>query len=392
MSEAPDRGRDPADHPGRPRGRDEVDPDLLVLPRPRPRIGPLLALSVLVFCAYFLVRLRSDLVFAHSGPDPERVVDVAGAMSAELDSYIELAAAPDRAATLRVYASDARDGHRLAPVAGSADRLWLLFGGSHWVERPAYEERVRGRIKRLDDLPFRDALLAELERTRLPRALDQDAALAALTKAEGKERAWVRDVAGDPVSPEPGTPVTVFERSAGEARVTGFATDRHPDEKAWRAALEKAGVLAPDAKLEASTDSSWSFLVPAPEGIDPLAARLVVARLFAARAEPVHRTHRAAWRDLKVEGSELVVGGRAPARIEPASITSILVQAARRAPADARVLVTTDKPDDYWHVTIVYVLLGVLALVFAWALWRGLVPAREPNAPPPPGPREEILP
>ena len=40
--------------PGRPRGRDEIDPELVVLPRPRPRIGWLLALSVLVFCAFFL--------------------------------------------------------------------------------------------------------------------------------------------------------------------------------------------------------------------------------------------------------------------------------------------------------------------------------------------------
>ena len=68
--EAPDR--ELADHPGRPRGRDELDPELLVLPRPRASIGPLLALSVLVFCVYFLVRLRSDLVFAHAGDTPPR--------------------------------------------------------------------------------------------------------------------------------------------------------------------------------------------------------------------------------------------------------------------------------------------------------------------------------
>ncbi len=379
MSEAPDREPDLAHHPGRRRGRDEVDPELLVLPRPRPRIGPLLALSVLVFCAYFLVRLRSDLVFAHSGPDPVQVKGADGVLAADLDSYVELVAVPDRAATLRVYASDARDGHRLAPVTGSADRVWLLFGGSHWVEAPAYEEKVRGRVKRLSDLPFHEQLAAHLASIELPRALDEQAALAALAGGRGQapERVQVRDVSGDPVAIVSSTPVTVLERTAATARVTGFATDRHPDEKSWRAALEGAGVLSPGAPLESRTDASWSFLVPAPQGPEPLSARLVGARLFGARAEPVDRTHRAVWSGLRIGGGALIVPGEVPARLAPASITSILVEAQRRAPDDARVVVTSDRPDDYWHVTWLYVVLCALALVFAWALWRGLAPARE---------------
>lgn len=373
MSEAPDREPDLADHPGRRRGRDEVDPELLVLPRPRPRIGPLLALSVLVFCAYFLIRLRSDLVFAHSGDDPVQVKGADGVLAADLDSYVELTAVPDRAATLRVYASDARDGHRLAPVVGSADRVWLLFGGSHWVEAPAYDEVVRGRVKRLSDLPFRDQLVEQLADRRLPRALDRDAALSAL--GSGKPSARVGDVAGDPVDLDASTPVTVLERTAGQARVIGFATDRHPDEKSWRAALEAAGVLAPGAALETQTDASWSFLVPAPQGPEPLAARLVGARLFGARAEAVDRVHRATWGQLETRGGELVVGGGA--RLHAASITTILAEGRRTAPESARVIVTTDRPDDYWHVTALYVVLCALALVFAWALWRGLAPTRE---------------
>ncbi|HWM85772.1 MAG TPA: hypothetical protein VNO33_08035 [Kofleriaceae bacterium] len=382
MSEAPDREPDLADHPGRRRGRDEVDPELLVLPRPRPRVGPLLALSVLVFCAYFMIRLRSDLVFAHRGPDPAQVDGVAGALAADLDSYVELDAVPDRAATLRVFASDARDGHRLAPVVGSGDRLWLLFGGSHWVEKPDYDERVRGRIKLLDDLPFRDQLVAHLAATTSPRAVDARAALAALGR--GGE---LRDLAGDGFEVGPATAVTVVERAIGEARVTGFATERQPDEAAWRRALERAGVLAAKAPLEGKSDASWSFLVAAPGGVEPLAARLVEAKLLGARAEPVDRTHRAAWRDLRAQGGDLVVAqaGRPPARLAAASITGILVEARRRAPDDARVLVTTDRPEDYWHVTALYGVLGVLALLFTWALWRGLRSAREPE------PKEETL-
>jgi len=397
MAEAPDR--ELADHPGRPRGRDEVDPELLVLARPRAAIGPLLALSVLVFCAYFLFRLRSDLVFAHAGDDPTEVKDVAGALAADLDSYVELVAVPDRAAILRVYASDARDGHRLAPVLGSADRLWILFGGNQWVETPTYDERVRGRIKRLDDLPFHDELLAEVARTPLPRALDTRVALAALgarPPAARSASAEVRDVAGDPVAVTAATPVTVVERAVGEARVVCVATDGQPDERAWRAALERTGLVAAGAPLDGKTDATWSFRVPAPDGVEPVAARLVAARLFAARAEPVDRTFRATWRDLAVQGDALLVpdGGQVQ-RVSAASVAAILVEAMRRPPDDARVLVTTDRPGDYWHVTALFAVLAALALVFAWALWRGLraAPApAQPDSPGPPEPRQEIQP
>jgi hypothetical protein len=382
MTEAPDR--EPADDPGRPRGRDEVDPELLILPRPRASIGPLLALSVLVFCVYFLVRLRSDLVFAHAGSDPTPVNGVAGALAADLDSYVELAAVPDRAAILRVYASDARDGHRLAPVLGSADRLWILFAGNQWVEPPTYDERVRGRVKELDDLPFHDELVAQLGRTRLPRALDPAAALAAL--AEGRREA--RDVAGDPVNVSPDTPVTVVERAVGEVRVTGFATEGQPDERAWRAAFERAGIVPAGAPLESATDATWSFRVPAPGGSEPIAAALVAAKLFAARAEPVDRTHSAAWRDLKIDAGDLVVSGE---RVRAAGVTALVVEAERRLPDGARVVVATDRPEDYWHVTALYVVLGLFAVLFAWALWRGLRRAREPEEEAAPEPFENQI-
>ena len=100
--------------------------------------------------------------------------------SALVESIAARSAVPDRAATLRVFASDARGGHRRAPGLGSAARVWLLFGGSHWVESPAYDETVRGRVKRLSDLPFHDQLTEHLARIQLPRALDERAALAAL--------------------------------------------------------------------------------------------------------------------------------------------------------------------------------------------------------------------
>lgn len=376
--EAPDR--ELADHPGRPRGRDELDPELVVLPRPRASIGPLLALSVLVFCVYFLVRLRSDLVFAHAGDDPAQVKDAAAVLAADLDSYVEVPAIPDRAALLRVYTSDATDGHRLAPVLGSGGRLWILFAGNHWVEPPAYGERVRGRVKELDDLPFADALRDELARTPLPRALDVKVVLAGMRvrpPTVTPKRAEVPDVSGDPVLLAAHDEVTVVVRATREARVVVVATDAQRDEAAWRAALEGAGLTTTSPAAENQPAATWSFEVAAPDGLDAVAARLVAARLFAADVQPIDRTYRATWAQLSADGGTLVVpDGAGAARVDFADVSAILAHAPRRAPHDARVLVATDRPEDYWHVTAIYVVLIVLAAAFAWALWRGVRAAR----------------
>src|SRR6187397_923712 len=88
---------DLAAHPGRPRPKDEVDPELLVLPRPRARIGWLLAFSVVVFCAYFMVRLRADLVFSRAGADPTRLHSIAEAVAADPEDYVSVEVVPDRA-------------------------------------------------------------------------------------------------------------------------------------------------------------------------------------------------------------------------------------------------------------------------------------------------------
>jgi len=49
--------------------------------------------------------------------------------------------------------------------------------------------------------------------------------------------------------------------------------------------------------------------------------------------------------------------------------------------ADARVIVTTEAPGDYWYLIPVYLVFTAIALLFAWALVRTL--RREDAAAPP---------
>jgi hypothetical protein len=343
-------------HPGRPRGRDEIDPELLVIPRSRARVGWLLALSVLVFCGYFLVRLWGDLMFSLAGDDPERLDTAAAVFAASPNAYVEVRAVPDRATLLRVFASDANDGHRLAPVLGTADRVWLLFAGGHWAEAPAYDEVVRGRVARLGDLPFYDDLLDHLaSRPPALRGVSPDVLSA-------KPGEVIRDLAGDPLRVDAATPVTISQRVAGTARVTGFRTDTMADEPTWRAALEKAGVLAPGARLVTESPDAWTWEAAAPEGADALSAALVAQKLLAARAVAVDRQHYVTWNDL-----EATLG-----MVPRGFIRWVLVAAPRSAPADARVLITTERPGDFWYVLPLAIFFGLFALLFAWALWRAL--------------------
>ena len=136
-------------------------------------------------------------------------------------------------ATLRLFAATAH-GHRLAPWSGRPTACCSCSAAATGSSRRPTTRRAAGW--NAERLPFRDQLTEHLARIQLPRALDERAALAALAGGKGQapERVQVRDVAGDPVAIVSSTPVTVLERTAGQARVTGFATDRHPNEKAWR--------------------------------------------------------------------------------------------------------------------------------------------------------------
>jgi hypothetical protein len=357
---------DLAAHPGRPHPRDEVDPELLVLPRTRARIGWLLAVAVIAFCAYFMIRLRADLVFSRAGDEPRRLQSIAEVASADPDEFVAVEAVPDRAFLLRVYASDAKDGHRLVPVFGSGDRLWIMFEGSQWDAPAAYDEIYRGRVKRLGDLPFYGDLVDHLATMqRLPRGVK----LAALRASLQKRATSVEDIGGDRIPLDADTTITIAERVAGQAAVTVFRTDAQRDESAWRHALESIGLLPPGAPLVDTRQDAWTFQVAAPEGVDAVEGRLVAARLFAARAEPYDRTHRAAWGKLAAGPGGLSVGDT---QVPWQSITATAVETPRTAPADARVIITTEAPGDYWYLIPVYLIFAAIALLFAWALVRAL--------------------
>jgi hypothetical protein len=366
-----------ADDPGRPRGKDELDPELIRLPRKRTRIGPVLAGSLIVLSLVMMWRLRGDLVFSRQDDAPV-AVDLAAAAAASPDSYVELDARPDRVAALHVFPSRASDGHRLMPALGAGGAVWLMVDGDPWDEAPVARERYVGRVGRLGAMPFYDELKTALAAAPpSPVAIDAPALRAAL---EGNAAA-LADPSGEAVPLDPELELAVSETVAGKALITASAIETHPDEMAWQAALIRAGIAPPGTGPVSGTPASWTFAVPAPDGVDGVAAALVAARLYATRAEPMIVQRTARWGELAASDEGLVVAG---ATVPWTSVSSVSLAARRRAPdPEARVIVGGQAPGDFWYVLPIYLVLGLFALLFGWGLWQALRAARPAAAPPP---------
>lgn len=374
--------------PGRLPGRDEIDPELIALPRPRARIGPVLSLSVIVFCVFIMFRLRADLRFSLQEPPP-RAFDSAAALLAdgELDDrYVQVRAVPDRALAVHVAASLAEPGSRLTPVQGTNDTLWIMLDGSVWTAGIQYNEVYTGRLRRLADLPFADKLRRHVaDRPPMPRFVQAAAVRNALDAGTGA----VEDPAGDAIAVAADTPVQVYEADGDLVRILAISGERLATAEAWTEALAANGLVAPgtapvpngpatapddeagnDGAGQAGIDA-WVFTTSVPGGVDAARARLEEAHL-PATVEPVRVIHEVAWSDLALQGDALAVAGR---RVPWRQIEWVALTVPRTVPAnddEVWVLLTEERPETYWYVLPLFVVLGLFGLLFSWALARSL--------------------
>lgn len=356
---------------GRPIGRDEIDPELVSLPRTRARIGVLLALSMIVFSLYMLLRLVDDLAFSRQGAEPEELSPAALLAAGELDNrFVRVPAVPDRAFAVRVAASRANQGSRLTPVQGTDDKLWIMIDGSVWTAGIRYDEVYTGRVRELDELPFAAPVRRHVEeRAPGPRFVTPEAARAALVA----QASTVSSPAGDAIAVSASTPVRVHETAPDRVHIEVISTPRLPDAAAWAKVLSEIGLVAPDATAAAGrkTESgqTWVFTAPATGDLAAIETALLDAKLVAARALPIETVHDTTWGQLAATGDALVVAGKAVPWGQISWITPIVPRA---VPADAWVLVTGEAPGSYWYVLPLVALLGLSVLLFAWALSRAL--------------------
>src|SRR5262245_55955425 len=164
----------PAPEPGAPVPRDAVDGDLVRLRRPRPQIGAVTALAILILCGYLALTLDDDRRFAGEPREPRTVtVEQVAAGTVAADSHVAVAGRLEHAAAVRASQSKGVPGHRIAPVVGSGDLLWVALFGDASDAPPALDGRYAGRLQRLADVKFGDAVHSALRKAR-PRFVTGD--------------------------------------------------------------------------------------------------------------------------------------------------------------------------------------------------------------------------
>src|SRR5512143_306407 len=183
--------------PGAPIARDQIDPDLVKLARPRLKVGVITAAGLVFLGLVFLIRLGPDRRFAGraAAPEPASVADILAGKVAT-DKLVVVAAEPLVSHALRTTTAKASVGLRVVPVRGSGDRLWLAISGDGW-EAPAQNGYV-GRLRKLDDLPLAPSARAYADEHARPVFATATAVRAGLTART------ITTVAGDQVTPADG--------------------------------------------------------------------------------------------------------------------------------------------------------------------------------------------
>lgn len=358
--------------PGAPIAKDELDPELIKLGRARPKIGALTAAGVVFLSLFFLLKLGADRRFSSNDdtPTPVTVADLASG-NVDEDAFVSVPAEPLMAHAIRAQTAKNSVGLRVVPVRGSGQKLWLVLPGDGWAQ-PTMGPYV-GRVRALADLPF--AGVIEDFVAAHPRPLFATAAAVRAGFATNK----VKMVSGDEVRVADHDRIGFDVVEPGSAVVVAAYNERLPNLAAWTKALGDAGIAISGSGRD---DHERAFFDVAQEdAVATTATKLEAAGLWAARVDPVTHHHETTWRALKHSGpAGFTIAGL---MIPDDQLDLIGLYVVRDIPAGAYAVITGEDPQDYWYVLPVAIAVGLIGLLFAWALVRAvreLLPARAPAA------------
>jgi hypothetical protein len=344
--------------------KDDIDPELVSLPRSR-GLRPVLGVSLLGLAVYFAVILRADLMYGFVEETPREVAlaDVKGD-----NTFVSVVAPLDHTAAGRLRGRQS-SGSRLTPLLGTDGHGWLHEPAEALAAYPREDQRLVGRLRRLDAMDFADELATfQAEQPPIPRLVFPDAIKDTLPET---------DVHGNTLVTAPDTRIVVVERVPSVALVTVLQTQQIYEDPVAQRALVGAGVLSEPRPPVAADDASWTYEVPAPEGVPGVLAKLRAAKIFGASAtDKVLRHETTAGKLALTDGALQLETSRVPM----ASVDHLVyhVRLPGRPPADSWVILAGDSPATYWYVKHVYAVLALLALFVVWSTvrwFRGVTPA-----------------
>ncbi len=348
----------------------ETDPGMIKLKRKPAKVSVITAAGVVFLAAMFLVRLHADRTFGgNDTPQPAAVADIVAGKVAT-NSFVTVAAEPMMAHAIRTATQKITVGLRVVPIRGSSDRLWVVIHGDGYD--PPNLTGFTGRLRKLDDLPFIDAVREFA--TAHPRPLF---ATASATRAgfAGNE---VVAVSGDRLKLLDSDRVALDLVDPNGALIIAAVNERHASTQAWIDALTAAG-LTPGAPLPGPRNellgadgkpTQVRFEITTPGAVAAVTAKLEAAGLWAARVEPITRHFETTWGELRTSATDGFKLGKA--MIPDADLDLVGLYVAKGIPDDAYALITGEKPQEYWHVWWISIALALILLVFAWALVRAV--------------------
>ena len=367
-SRSPDAGDTAAPEPGAPIPKDTIDPELVKLKRARPKIGLLTSAGMVFLCAFFLWKLSADRRFGGEGDSP-RLVQVADVVAGKVgaDSYVEMPAKPMMSHAIRAAKGKGDPGLRVTPVRGSNEHVWLVLDGVGW-DPPTTTNRYAGRLRRLADIPFGEAVRAHAAANPRPVFASASAvrggfASGALQTVDGDD-IKVRDtdrVAFDVVDSNLSTVVATFTPGTPDHAAL-------LDAAAWQKALEGLGITAKPIAADDKDKAFGQVRFDTQQPVAVVTEKLEGAKLWSARVETVTRHHETTWGALK--GSSPSGFTMGSTTIPDAQLDLVGIYVTREIPSDAYALILGEVPQDYWYILPITIVVGIIGLLFLYALIR----------------------
>jgi hypothetical protein len=357
-----------SDEPGAPVPKDTIDKELVdlanvKLARTKLRIGALTAAGVMFLALFFVLKLNPDRRFSGE-PEVARRVTVADIAAGKVneDAHVIVDAEPLMSHAVRSSTQKGNLGMRIVPARGSAQKLWLVMPGDGWGD--AGTLGYVGRLRTLADLPFADSITSFL--AAHPRPLFAPAAAVRAGFASGS----VTTVAGDVIKLRDDDRVAFDRIDPNAANVTCTFNEHHKDAIACVKALTDAGIqINPDAASVLGREQA-TFAVSGPDAVAGSRTKLDSAKLFGTYVDPVTQHHETTWGKLK---SSPPAGFTVDtATVPDAELDLIGLYVSRDIPSGAYALIAGERPQDYWYVLPVTILVGLIALLFAWGLVRAI--------------------
>jgi hypothetical protein len=354
--------------PGAPIPKDQIDPDLIKLKRARPKVGLVTAAGMVFLCAFFIVKLNADRSFAGEGDTP-RLVQVADVAAGKVDaeSFVEIPAEPMMTHAIRAAKGKSDPGLRVTPVRGTNERVWLVLDGIGW-DAPVVSNRYAGRLRPLTDMPFAAAVRAHASNN--PRPVFATAAEVRGGFGSGKlktvdgDEILVRDsdrVAFDVIDPNLSTIVATFAPGTPDhAAVLDLAS--------WQKAIDALGIKATPIPQDDKDKALGQVRFDSQQPVAEVTTKLEGAKLWSARVESVTRHLETTWGALK--GSSPTGFTIGTTTIPDAQLDLVGIYVTRPIPANAYALIVGEVPQDYWYILPITVVVGLIGLLFLWALIR----------------------